>query len=104
MLLIELEDGAIIDFKTDQDFILGEGTYNYNSKYITDLEITYLNKETDTIRQSLMYDYGKLSLSSVMKVILNHQEDIKKLKECEVAEYLRDELENEQGCYGLKIR
>ena len=40
-----------------------------------------------------MYDYG-MSLSSIMKVILNHQEDIEKLKEEEVAEFIKNKLEN----------
>ncbi|SJR41908.1 Uncharacterised protein [Clostridioides difficile] len=51
-----------------------------------------------------MYDYG-MSLSSIMKVILNHQEDIEKLKEEEVAEFIKNKLENEHehDCDELKI-
>lgn len=101
--LIELVDGAIVNFETDQDYYSGCETCDYGSSYVTDIDIYYQNKERDTIRDDSMYEYG-MSMSDVMKVMLNYQDDIKKLKEDEVAEFLKDKLENEYGCSGLEIR
>ncbi|EJX2602104.1 hypothetical protein RZ897_014190 [Clostridioides difficile] len=101
-VLIQLTNGAIVDIITEQEYSSGCETCDYGSCYTTDLMIIYKNKKKDIIRDESMYDYG-MSLSSIMKVILNHQEDIEKLKEEEVAEFIKNKLENEHDCDELKI-
>ncbi|HBE8640471.1 TPA: hypothetical protein KOB73_001357 [Clostridioides difficile] len=101
-VLIHLTNGAIVDITTEQGYSSGCETCDYGTRYITDLMIIYKNKKKDIIRDESMYDYG-ISLSSIMKVILNHQEDIEKLKEEEVAEFIKNKLENEHDCDELKI-
>lgn len=101
-VLIHLMNGAIVDIITEQKYSSGCETCDYGSCYTTDLMIIYKNKKTDIIRDESMYDYG-MPLSAIMKVILNHQEDIEKLKEEEVAKVIKNKLENEHGCDKLKI-
>ncbi|HBG4932999.1 hypothetical protein C4015_02295 [Clostridioides difficile] len=101
-VLIHLTNGAIVDITTEQGYSSGCETCDYGTRYITDLMIIYKNKKKDIIRDESMYDYG-MSLSSIMKAILNHQEDIEKLKEEEVAEFIKNKLENEHDCDELKI-
>ncbi|HFL3696705.1 hypothetical protein [Clostridioides difficile] len=101
-VLIQLINGAIVDITTEQEYVSGCETCDYGSCYTTDLRIIYKNKKTDIIRDDSMYDYG-MSLSDIMKVILNYKEDITKLKEEEVAEFIKNKLENEHSCEELKI-
>lgn len=100
--LIQLTNGAIVDITTEQEYSSGCETCDYGSCYTTDLKIIYKNKEADIIRDESMYEYG-MSLSDIMKVILNYQEDIGELKEEEVAEFIKNKLENEHDCDELKI-
>lgn len=100
--LIELVDGAIVDIDTDQDYTSGCDTCDYGSSYETDINIYYRNRKRDLIRDVSMYSYG-ICMSDMIKLMINYQEDIKKLRECEVADFIVDRLENEYGCRGLRI-
>ena len=102
-VLIELVDGAIVDIDTYQDYTSGCETCDYGSSYETEIFIYYRNRGRDTIRDDSPYKYG-IAMSDMIKLVINYQEDIKKLKECEVAEFIKDKLENEYNCCGIEIR
>lgn len=101
--LIQLVDGSILDIDVDQGYVPGCETCDYGSCYTTDLIIRYNNKSCDVISDESMYEYG-MSLSDIMKILLNYQEDIKTLKEIEVAEFIKNKLESEYGYNDLEIK
>ncbi len=85
-IILELQDGGIIDFQTDSDYTSGCETCDYGSYYANELFIQTVKGEIG-IEVSKEYNYP-MSDGYLMQIMLRNVEEIKKLTEKQFFEWI----------------
>ena len=90
--LVQLVDGAILDVVYDEDCYPGCPTCGYGSEYISEWWV----KMTDHvihIKVNNEYDFG-ISASWIMRLFLQNMFEIKKMKQLQLFDFIKDEVRN----------
>ncbi len=90
--LLELQDGEIISIESDNHISLSCPTCDYKNECISFAKITLVHLEI--IIDVIEGREHSFTEETLMKIILPQTDKIKKMKEFEFAEWLRDELRN----------
>lgn len=94
-MILELQDGDIVNIENDRDYWSGCETCDYGSRYVNYFDLE-LSKIRIKIEASEMYEYP-FSEGHMMKVLLGNIDTIKGMAEQEFADWLKVELEKEVG-------
>ncbi|MFK3936550.1 hypothetical protein ACI2JA_03410 [Alkalihalobacillus sp. NPDC078783] len=94
-VLIELEDGAIIELESDSESESGCETCDYGSSYINDFSVITTKGRLD-LSLDAMYEYS-VSEGFLMQLFLNNIEFIKTLTIEQFKEWIIGELDKEDG-------
>lgn len=91
LMLLSLQDGGIVNIKSDVDSTSGCETCDYGSSYVNEFVIE-LTQKTIRIEVDQMYQHA-LSEGYMMQLLLPNAERIQAMTENEFAEWMAEKVE-----------
>lgn len=89
-ILMPMQDGGIVNYADDTDYVPGCETCDYGSEYINEITITLTKFKIHAVLNQ-MYSYA-LSESDIMKMLLPAYDEICNMTESQFAEWFHEHL------------